>query len=73
MLEIMIVENIYALITHNTCSLNTMALGLAQSLTEMTTMRFPGGKGGWLVGLTTLSPSVSRMSEKCVSLNLSQS
>jgi hypothetical protein len=30
-----------------------MALGLTQPLTEI----FPGGKGGWCVGLTTLPPS----------------
>ena len=34
-----------------------MALGSTQPLTEMTTMCFPGGKGGRCVRLTTLPPS----------------
>jgi hypothetical protein len=44
-------------------SSRTMALGSTQPLTEMSTSKFPGGKGGRRVGLTTLTPSVSRMSE----------
>jgi hypothetical protein len=40
-----------------------MALGSTQPLTEMSTSKFPGGKGCWRLGLTTLPPSVSRMSE----------
>jgi hypothetical protein len=44
---------------HNPSSC-TMALGLAQSLTEMRTMNNSlGGKGGWCVGLTTF---ICRMS-----------
>jgi len=34
-----------------------MALGSTQSLTEMSTRLFPGGKGGRCVRLTTLPPS----------------
>jgi hypothetical protein len=34
-----------------------MALGTTQSLTEMSTGTFPGGKGGRCVRLTTLPPS----------------
>jgi hypothetical protein len=40
-------------------SSRTMALGSTQPLTEMSTRKCPGGKGGRRVGLTTLSPSVS--------------
>jgi hypothetical protein len=40
-----------------------MALGSTQPITELSTRKFPGGKGSRRVGLTTLSPSVSRMSE----------
>jgi hypothetical protein len=35
----------------------TMALGLTQPLTEMSTRNIFGGKGGRCVGLTTLPPS----------------
>jgi hypothetical protein len=42
-------------------SSHTMALGLTQPLTEMSTRNLPGGKKA--AGLITLSPSVSWMSE----------
>ena len=35
----------------------TIALGLTQPLTEMSTRNISGGKGGRCVGLTTLPPS----------------
>jgi hypothetical protein len=38
----------------------TMALGLTQPLTEMSTRIFPGGKCGWCAGLTTLPPSCAK-------------
>jgi hypothetical protein len=45
-------------------SSHTMALGSTQPLTEMSTRKFPGGKkSGRRVGLTTLPPFMSRMSE----------
>jgi hypothetical protein len=41
----------------------TMALGSTQPPTEMSARRRSGGKTGRRVGLTTLPPSISRMSE----------
>jgi hypothetical protein len=40
-----------------------MALGSTQPLTEISTRKLPGEKSGRRVGLTTLLPSMSRMSE----------
>jgi hypothetical protein len=50
-----------------------MALGSTQPLTAMSTRNLPGGvKGGQCISLTTIPPTLSLLSRKCGSLDISQ-
>jgi hypothetical protein len=53
-------------------SIRTMALGSTQPLTEISTRYLPGGKGQQRVGLKTSPLSISRVSRKCGSFDVSQ-
>jgi hypothetical protein len=53
-------------------SSRTMALGLTQPLIEMSTRNLPGGKGSPRISLITSLPSVSWLSRKYASLDISQ-
>jgi hypothetical protein len=49
-----------------------MALGSTQPLTETSTRNLSGGKGQLVHKANSLTPSVSRLSRKCGSLDISQ-
>jgi hypothetical protein len=53
-------------------SSRNMALGSTQPVTEMSTKKLPGGKGRPARRVKISPPSVSRLSRKCGSLDLSQ-
>jgi hypothetical protein len=52
-------------------SSRNMALGLTQPLTEMSARKISGVRGGGRVRLATLPPSMSLLSRRCGSLDLS--
>jgi hypothetical protein len=49
-----------------------MGLGSAQPLTGMSTKNLPGVNGRLRVRITTLAPSMSRLSRKCGNLDVSK-
>jgi hypothetical protein len=65
-------EEVIGFLNWPNSSSHTMTLGSTQPLTEMSTRNLSGGRAGRHVRLTSL-PSVSRLSKKCGSLDVSKS